>query len=549
MIGVITNTSDHDVVSEFFELFKTPWEFWRAGQHYDVLLCAGDYRPESDAKLLIVYAGRKTSGDEIAGQHNSCMLAYRDRQLPTYGGTVTFGETDSVLLRETDSGRCAAYLEHTGPNSEARIGYDLFSEVRYLLTAGQPAANAGIPALDLHIDFLRTLIVQCGISLAEIPPVPEGAPFIVCLTHDVDHPSLRRHKWDHTAFGFLYRAICGSLLDLFRGRLSFADAITNWVAALKLPFVYMGLAGDFWADFDTRYRAVEAGIPSTFFLIPYRDRPGQTLNGPAPAFRAAGYGAQDLQATVQKLTNAGCEIGLHGIDAWLNDSAGREELAEIRRLTGNPETGVRMHWLYFDENASKQLENAGAAYDSTIGYNETAGFRTGTTQAYKPLAVDRLMELPLHAMDTALFYPSHLGLSKKQADARLKDLAKAAAEFGGCFTINWHDRSLAPERLWGDSYRDLINDLKTRGAWFATAGQATAWFRKRRSATFEMEAADGGRPSVKLSGYHEDGLPGLRLRVYSAPNGDRGEFANPREYADVAIEERIEAAVVSEARR
>ena len=29
MIGVIANPADHDVVCEFFELFKTPWEFYR----------------------------------------------------------------------------------------------------------------------------------------------------------------------------------------------------------------------------------------------------------------------------------------------------------------------------------------------------------------------------------------------------------------------------------------------------------------------------------------------------------------------------------------
>ncbi len=102
---------------------------------------------------------------------------------------------------------------------------------------------------------------------------------------------------------------------------------------------------------------------------------------------------------------AGCEVGLHGIDAWLDSSKGREELEEIRRLTGASEIGVRMHWLYYDQQSPVALEKAGAAYDSTIGYNETVGYRAGTTQAYKPLEATRLLELPLHVMDTALFYP------------------------------------------------------------------------------------------------------------------------------------------------
>ena len=58
----------------------------------------------------------------------------------------------------------------------ARIGYDLFGEVRTLLTVGQPPENASIPTLELHIALLRDLIVVCGFPLVEIPPVPGRLP-------------------------------------------------------------------------------------------------------------------------------------------------------------------------------------------------------------------------------------------------------------------------------------------------------------------------------------------------------------------------------------
>ena len=70
-----------------------------------------------------------------------------------------------------------------------RLGFDLFAEVRHLLTEGQPTEFASIPTLDLHISLLRELIVSQGMALVEIPPLPAGHRFIVCLTHDVDHPS------------------------------------------------------------------------------------------------------------------------------------------------------------------------------------------------------------------------------------------------------------------------------------------------------------------------------------------------------------------------
>ena len=91
----------------------------------------------------------------------------------------------------------------------------------------------------------------------------------------------------------------------------------------------------------------------------------------------------------------------------------------------------------------------GAAYDSTVGYNETVGYRAGTTQVFKPLQASRLLELPQHVMDTALFYRAHLGLSQREASTYLSRIVDNAEQFGGCLTINWHDRSMAPERAVG----------------------------------------------------------------------------------------------------
>ena len=61
-------------------------------------------------------------------------------------------------------------------------------------------------------------------------------------------------------------------------------------------------------------------------------------------------------------------------------------------------------------------------YDSTVGYNETIGYRAGTSQVFKHPDVDHLLELPLHIMDTALFYPSYMNLSDDQAGAAMLPL-------------------------------------------------------------------------------------------------------------------------------
>lgn len=553
MIGVLADPAQQEIVREFFELFKTPWEFYQSNREYDVVLCSGGGQVDARARLVLFYAGKKTQFDDerkipIGGQRSEpCILKYHASQLPLYGQSISFLEKAAALLTDEASRDCVAFLDESRDQFLARIGYDLFEEVRILLSVGQPPTNAAIPALELHIGLLRNLITGSGVPLVEIPPVPEGFQFIACLSHDVDHPSIRQHKWDHTIFGFLYRAVFDSLRRFIRGQMPVRDLLTNWAAALKLPLVYLGLAKDFWREFDDHYLGLERGLPSTFFVIPFKDCQGKGPSGPAPAFRASRYEARDIADTIRKLLTAGYEVGLHGIDAWLDSSKGCEELREIQRLTGVSETGVRMHWLYYDQQSPVILEKAGASYDSTIGYNVTVGYRAGTTQAFKPLEVKRLLELPMHVMDTALFYLSYLGLSPRQARILLGQMADNAVKFGGTLTVNWHDRSVVPERLWNACYRDLIQDLRRRGAWFSTGEQAVSWFRKRRSATFEIDATGPCAACVKVAGGRSENLPGLRLRIHKAgkPSGIGTDLA--KDFVDMAVNASVDAALSSEA--
>ena len=542
MIGVIADSSDRAIVQEFFELFKTPWEFYQTDRGYDVVLCAKDERFDGNAKLVLCYGVPKVNPeieDETRARdphRHSRVLSYRGHRIPLYCDSVTFPGKESWLITDEASQEPAAYLDEREGAVHIRIGYDLFAEVSRLLTVGQPAANAAIPTLELHIKLVRDFIVGCGIRLIEIPPIPEGYRFIACLTHDVDHPAIRPHKLDHTIFGFLFRAVFASWAQLFYRRISLRKLGTNLLAAVKLPFIHLGIAKDFWRDFGDQYLHAENGLPSTFFLIPFKNHSGSRCNPRAEKLRAARYSAAELAETIKKLKHAGCEVGLHGLDAWCDSSRGRNEIEEIRRLTGERHIGVRMHWLFYDKESPRILEMTDAAYDSTVGYNETVGYRAGTTQVFRPVKASRLLELPLHVMDTALFYPAYLGLSPQEAKQTLDRIIDNASEFGGCVTVNWHDRSLAPERLWDASYRDLIQDLKGRGAWFATAKQAVSWFQHRRSVTF---SADCARQYTTTS---VDGLPGMQLRIHHASSAETVTLA-AREYLNAALQNRLETPV------
>jgi hypothetical protein len=520
MIGVIANTSDCQVVYEFFELFKTPWEFYCADRHYDVLIVSEEGTlPTVPVKLTIHYCGSRMQFDvegETGPQQKGGDFSYKGRRIPIYGDCITFQNVGDVFLTEEISRKSAGYQGLANGAQYIRVGYNLFQEIQALFTVGQPPENAGVPTLEMHIALLRDLIVDSGTRLVEIPPIPEGYTCIACLTHDVDHPSIRQHKWDHTMFGFVYRAVVGSLLGVLRGRVPIRHLFTNWCAAIKLPFIHLGLARDFWYEFD-RYLTIEKDMNSTFFVLPFRGNPGMTTSGSAPQNRASSYGAADIAARLQAFVSAGREIGLHGIDAWIDTAKGQEEMVQITNITGTKNIGVRMHWLYFNESSPAALERAGFSYDSTVGYNETIGYRAGTAQVYKPLQAHHLLELPLHVMDTALFYPCYLNLSVEEANGQVDLLINNAIEFGGAVTINWHDRSIAPERLWGEFYTNLIGQLKKKGAWCTNAGNVVSWFQKRRSVVFERADQSSEAIWAKASSDSSEEVPGLRLRVYNSP--------------------------------
>src|SRR5581483_7976779 len=134
---------NHKVVAEFFELFKTGWEFYRSGQQYDAVMSDGFLALEDiNTKFVILYGGRILPdevefGEKLTTSRECNILRYRDLQLPIYGDGLVFPSRAPSLLSDPVSGQPASYSTNYGGRTVLRIGYDLFSEVRLLLTTGQ----------------------------------------------------------------------------------------------------------------------------------------------------------------------------------------------------------------------------------------------------------------------------------------------------------------------------------------------------------------------------------------------------------------------------
>jgi len=528
VIGVIPNPNETAVVEEFFQLFKTPWEFHRQGRIYDVVVATTDEIPNVDARLLLIFgSGTKSSdaryGIAVRSRRERGSVNYRGMPVPIYRELVTFEERSASTPCLTADSEIVGLRVRSADSTVIRLGYDLFQEVHFLLSAGQPSENAHIPTLDLHIMLLRDWILNAGIVIVEIPPAPAGHSFLVCLTHDIDFAGIRNHKFDHAMWGFLYRSTVGAIRDFLRGRISMGRLLEIWRAAASLPFVYLGWVKDFWDPFDW-YLRLERNLPATYFLIPFKMRPGENVAVRHSRRRATAYDITDLPHWTATLMKAGCELGVHGIDAWHSVDKARDELKRIATVSGGSRIGIRVHWLLRDANTFRVLEEAGYDYDSSVGYNETIGYRSGTTQAFCPPGAKALLELPMHIQDGALFYPHRLDLSGPEAWKRCGDLIDNARKLGGALTILWHDRSHGPERFWGDFYVRLVQTLRSSDGWFGTAAEAVGWFRRRRQVRFEpVETADGAaRACLRYQG--EEILPPLNIRVHRpGPGGNEGE--------------------------
>ena len=517
MIGVIARDEQRATVEEYFELFKTPWEPYRERGRYDVLLTTDPATMVPPAKLVLAFSPERMLLDDQHGIRIDSIkeggeIEWSDSVVPIYGKLATFKAEQDLFLSQRDGKPSGVALDL--PDIRIlRFGYDLFAEVDHLFRRGQPVKNAGVPTLEIHISMLRKWILGEGIPLAEIPPSPHGYDFITCLTHDIDFMGIRDHVFDHSMFGFVYRSLIPKYLKGLDKKTAAARYRKNLRALLSLPLVQTRILPDFWYPLE-KYPEVEKERKSTFFFIPFKNRPGDAPAGNSVKYRAARYDVGKHADRIRELKQQGREIGLHGIDAWKDAQKGKEEIGVIRRITGEDRIGVRMHWLYFSDDSPRHLEEAGACYDSSLGYNEAVGYRSGTTQVFRLPGTKKLYELPLHAQDTAMLYPGRMGISEPGAIDLCGKLIGDVRAHGGVFTINWHDRSLAPERNWDVAYLELLRMLTSERTWFATGGEAVGWFEKRRACRFDASSSVDGVPNVMLGGSAREDGPPVTLRVH-----------------------------------
>lgn len=277
-------------------------------------------------------------------------------------------------------------------------------------------------------------LVQQGFK----PSYPEGRPFAVCLSHDID---------------LLYTP--------FRARLAKAAPLGARAFLGALGSVgQRGVDPRYALENVLRAERKHSATSSFYFLSLPKGEDGYN------------YDPATIGDQLNAVKETGCEIGLHGgHSAWHDGAHLQQEKQRLEAASRTKVTGYRNHFLRFAmPDTWKLLVQHGFAHDSTLAYSDRAGFRNGMCHPFRPYDHSGsgyldIMELPLAIMDAGLFV--NMKLDRTAAMDLCKRMIASVKRCNGVLTLLWHNNYFHGDM--GRFYAELLEHLDNEGAWLTSS--------------------------------------------------------------------------------
>lgn len=260
------------------------------------------------------------------------------------------------------------------------------------------------------------------------------------LSHDVDHP-------------YQFFGKSASQMGFAAGKWLYRHPTPAGAWHLAVSGARAGLAHDVECDPFNSYASLmetgEAlGQPCEFYFMAGqkggRHEERYDLNQP------------ELQGLLREIHGRGHVVGLH---ASYNSFGSAETLcaerdfllSSTRRADINLKSiGGRQHYLRWENPATwRAWEQAGLAYDATLGFPDQIGFRCGTSREFPVFDVLQsrklnLRERPLALMDVTM--TEHMKLGPDEIVQQLRDLWATVKRFGGVLEVLIHNCN--PQAAW-----------------------------------------------------------------------------------------------------
>lgn len=255
---------------------------------------------------------------------------------------------------------------------------------------------------------------------------------------------------------------------------------------------------DFWG-FPTILELEDAArVKSTWFWLNERMGPGRW----SPAKWKIYHGryrwtTPQIADMIRKLAEEGHEVGVHTSFSSLSaPELNAEDRVELTKLSGFPVAGCRQHYLSIDSpEGLSRFAAAGFEYDSSAGCPDDWGFRVGTASPFTPVLGERrlhIIEIPLTIMDRSV-------ASSENPEALVTAALDRVAQVHGCLVVDWHSNVFG--RYYdgfAETYRRILQESKSRGAWIAPLGDIAAWWRARSSNPLRSEPDHGEQPPASV---------------------------------------------------
>lgn len=372
------------------------------------------------------------------------------------------------------------------PDAPGSLGEDIFREIFDGLScrdeyesesAGEPvrslSARLRPPREGWKVPAASVLLRRLDEALAALPGLrparralyPEGKPFAVCLTHDLDTLG----SSPKTALKQTRHALVRSIKHVRQGR-------PGRIGGELRSLWGKTFAGDrLWNLDDIRALERAHGVNSSYNL--YARTPAN-----AHGLRQWLYNPEydlarhtRLRRELASLADEGDELAVHGSYASAySEEMLRGEIEKIERDCGVRVRGGRQHFLQYEVPATARRHAVcGLEYDTSLGFRDLNGYRAQSCHAFLPYdhtaeAAVPVLQLPLVIMDGVLF--DRDGMTPARAWEDMEGLLARVRDLNGACSILWHNH-VFDERLfpgWREMYARALDWIAGNNGWMGT---------------------------------------------------------------------------------
>lgn len=298
-------------------------------------------------------------------------------------------------------------------------------------------------------------------------PCKDGKEFSVCLIHDVDQP----FKGDASSAFNLLRSGRLRLKGLKQAtKLIYRDIINK---ALDRKDPYFNFEEYICLERNHDFKSI--------FNFAALDKPRNILYDPTYSV----YNPK-ISGIIRWIISQGWEIGLHAsYESFLDGKLLSQEKARLEQIAGRRIRGVSQHYLRTDFRNTPVIQaKSGLEYDTSLGYNEALGFRSGAAFPFFPYdhasqEKGSILIFPLVIMDSVLF--NELKLSAQEATALSIEILEKVRRYNGCASILWHLRVWDENDFggWLEVYRNILDYLSSENAWVTSPGEVAQFWLDR----------------------------------------------------------------------